>query len=127
MITNDKDFWGIIKDIKWKTVSVTTNPVEKASKNLNCSLTKNKASMDSIENTFQDIVSLINEETKKRCKKNIEVFASDVYHGSDDCHFMDLPAHIIGLGRNEVLSYLNGGLISYEPVECLSYVFNKRN
>jgi len=78
---------------------------------------------DEFKNIFEEIVSLINDETSRRVDSDERSFG-DGFGGGDDCHFMDMPAHLIGLGRQAVENYLNGGLVEHEVVECLSYIFH---
>lgn len=113
-------FWKIIKDINWPSDFSISN----AKKRMNSSLRKHNLTKKEFEDSFRNLRGLINEETSARVDAGKMVFEPGVNHGADDCHFIDMPAHLIGLGQTEVNKYLKGEIIKWEPVECLSYIFH---
>lgn len=111
-------FWKGIKEINWDD-HYDSNLAKV--KMLNFCYEKGLDPAD-FGSMFSLLVAKINVHTTKRDK----VFAKGISYGGDDCHFMDLPAHLIGKGNAAVKEYLGGGVINFKPVECLSYMFHKK-
>ena len=117
ILDNDK-FWKIIKHIDWDGCEYDVDEakrrmLEKVSPCNSIDFISDGKLMrlDEFREIFENIVSLINDETSRRVDKGLDSFAKNVDYGGDDCHFMDMPAHLIGRGREAVENYLNGGLI----------------
>ena len=125
-----KGFWEIIKYINWEGLDGdwdkarerlleklgTPQSIHFIKGSRSCTLTYKE-----FKDTFEELTSLIVDEVNNR--KGKPCFAKGVDHGGDDCHYMDMPAHLVGLGRGAVVDFLNGKLIEHEVVECLSYMF----
>lgn len=116
---NMDHFWEVIQHIDWDS----HYNYNIAKDRLNDFKFQDGCTIEDFEELFDAISSLITEETVRRVENNERVFKEGISHGADDCHFMDMPAHLIGLGSSKVKAYLDGGLIDFEPMECLSYMF----
>jgi len=133
MKNQPKGFWKVISHINWKNIHDRKDNVEIAkqrmlekvcdSNSIDFITDGAKISLQDFQETFDELVSLINDETSRRLEEDLDSFAGGVSYGGDDCHYMDMPAHLIGLGRKAVVDYLNGGLIEHEVSECLSYIY----
>ena len=124
-LLNDVEFWGIIAVIDWRTICQENKSYKLARNRLLTSLDETVEYNEKLfKNDYYNIVSEISKETMERVKSGKSSFAKGVRHGADDTHFMDLPAHLIGLGHNSVDKYLDGELVEYPVVECLSYMFH---
>ena len=129
-----KGFWEIIKYINWKELAEqgrgdTDTARERLLEKLDTPQSikfitgrEEVITYQVFQDTFEELVSLIQDEVNNREDK--PCFAKGVAHGADDCHFMDMPAHLVGLGRKSVTDFLEGGLVEHEVVECMSYMFH---
>jgi len=129
-----KGFWKIIKHINWKEIHDRGDNVETAKERMLEKVSPQSIdfitdgeglTLEEFQETYEELKELINDETDRRINAKLDSFAKNVSYGADDCHFMDLPAHLIGLGRKAVTDYLNGGLVKHEVSECLSYIFHR--
>lgn len=117
---SETQFWQIIQDLEWD------GDYERCAKVLLEKIkTKEIEEPQDFYNHYSRIEALINAETLRRLDNNQRSFEEGVSHGADDCHFMDLPAELIGRGQSEVAQYLEGDYkVPYEARECLSYMFH---
>ena len=116
-----ENFWKVIRDIDWRTHF----DVDESKKRMNASLRKCPGyDKKQFKNEFEILMDVIRKETDSRDYPK-GIFSPDVSHGADDCCDMDMPAHLIGLGRGAVKKYLEGTLIMFTPVECLLYMFSE--
>ena len=123
MTKQEIEFWAIIKLINWGEFSVRPDAIGIAKHCLFNGINSHDISLKEFRDIYYSFISTINDETLRRCERGLPSFAPDISHGADDCHFMDLPAHLVGLGKKAVDKYLNGALIDFPVVECLSYMF----
>jgi hypothetical protein len=112
-------FWQILKEARWD------GHVDATRSRLNKALVKHSMSKDEFVVLYDIVHNSINMITEARCKANQPCFAKHVMYGGDDCHFMDMPAHLITLGPDAVNKYLNGGVIQFTPMECFDYAVNQ--
>ena len=132
-----KGFWKVIAYINWKELAELGGDVETARARMlekvnvpqSIKFIKGDSidyiSLKEFQETFDELTGLIVDEVNNRLEKKESCFADGVSHGSDDCHYMDMPAHLVGLGRGAVLDFLNGKKIKHEVTECLAYMFQE--
>jgi len=131
-----KGFWEIIHHINWKELAENGGDTEIARERLlekvntpqSIRFIKGKdktITLKEFEDTFDYLTNLIVDEVNNRLEKKKSCFAKGVDCGADDCHYMDMPAHLVGLGRGAVLDFLNGEKIKHEVTECLAYMFQE--
>ena len=115
----DEKFWEIIKKLNWD------GDYERCEKDLKNMIDKNIIkNPQQFYDTYKKYLDKINAETNRRIENEEDCFRVGVSYGSDDCHFMDLPAELIGRGKKEVTKYLKGSYkIPYETRECFTYMF----
>ena len=120
MKKQSKHFWEVIEEINWESHFnyYTARKILLKYEKENAGF-----SLKDFENEFTEMIQEINHVTLNRFKTEELVFAEGIMVGADNCHLMDLPAHLIGLGRQKVMFYLKGGVINFKPMECLSYMF----
>jgi len=136
MKNQPKGFWKVIEYINWKELAerggntdlARERMLEKVNTIQSIDFIKDKdknITLKEFRDTFEELTGLIVDEVNNRIEKKKSCFAKGVDCGADDCHYMDMPAHLVGLGRGAVLDFLRGKKIEHEVVECLAYMFQE--
>jgi len=122
--TVPKGFWDIISLLNWREKpDVESVRQILQTDSIKLAMESNEIGVEELKMHIDYLRPIINSETKRRVESETPVFSDNISYGADDCHFMDMPAHLIALGEKDVLNYLNGGVIEFEPVECFLYAF----